>query len=68
MAMTKAEMEAHWAAYNAKAAQAQGALNSEEFLDACSMALDALQHIDGLVRYGPNMRIRASWGVWKRSS
>jgi hypothetical protein len=51
MAMIKAEMKDHSIAYNGKVAQARAALNAGQFQDTCNTALEALRHIDGMVRY-----------------
>jgi hypothetical protein len=51
MVMTKTEMESHASQYNAKVESARAALDSGHFEEALGGAMDALQHVEGKLRY-----------------
>ena len=51
MAMSKAEMEQHYSAHNRFLLSATSAYEQNRFGDAIKFACDALNHVDGMMRY-----------------
>src|SRR4051794_39311350 len=51
MAMTKAEMEGHHAAYHAVVAKARQAQQSGLYPEAIAFAMSSWEHVDGMMQY-----------------